>query len=106
MLIQERGINLDAFVSPERRERIVRDAPPEYEVQGVTLHVLYQRSKALVREYRPKDITAITEEVFLPDGRHILFVHEGRHLNLMQLQAHLQIGKFAGGKTSKIAKLA
>jgi hypothetical protein len=93
LLIEERGITLDTFVSAERRASIVANAPPELEAEDAVLQLFYRRGKPLVRHFTIPTITALTNDVFLPDGRLVEFVYEGRVCSLTQLQEKLGIPK-------------
>jgi hypothetical protein len=89
LLIDTRGITLDSFVSPERREYIATNAPVEIESNGVLLHVSYRNSRPLIRHFDPRDIAKLADEIYLQDGRQVYFMYEGRRRSVAELQAIL-----------------
>jgi hypothetical protein len=91
IIMEERGITLDAFVSAERQAGIIANAPAEIDAEGITLHVAYQKSCPLVRHFDPHAIAKLHNDIFLADGRQVYFVHQGKRWSLVELQAKLGI---------------
>jgi len=91
ILIEERNMSIDSFVSSERRERIVRDAPREVESNGVTLRVLYQKKHPVVGKYTREAIARLGSDIYLADGRQIRFLFEGKKISLLELREKLDI---------------
>jgi HrpA-like RNA helicase len=76
-LIEARNITLDALVPPEMQARIIANAPPEIEANGVRLPVKYRNGKPTVSRYTPADIARLgDEEIHLADGRQLVFMHK------------------------------
>ena len=70
----ERSVSLDSFVSPERRQEIIDNAPPQIELEGVNLDLTYKEGVPVVNNYDLASILNLTcENVTLPDGREVLF---------------------------------
>lgn len=69
----DRKLRLDDFVPAERRAQIRQDALMSIEVDGVFIRLDYSKGQPYAKSYREADIQKLTDEVFLPDGRHILF---------------------------------
>lgn len=70
----DRGISLDSFVSPEKRQEIIDNAPPEIELEGVNLDLTYKEGVPVVNNYDLASVLNLTcENVTLPDGREVLF---------------------------------
>jgi ATP-dependent helicase HrpA len=90
-MIDAQGITLDKFVSPEQRKRIAANAPPELKIGDVTLEIVYRSARPLVRHFDPRDIEKLTDEIFLPDGRPVQFLHKGVPRNLMTLRKELRV---------------
>lgn len=75
LIIEERGITLESFVSQERQDRILADSPDFISVNGLHLPVTYRRSQPLIKSFRKTDIGQIDEEIFLDDGRQVRFIY-------------------------------
>lgn len=94
----ERRLSLDDFVSPERREEIVRNAPARVEVEGRMFPLNYSRGVPTVRITNLQDVTLIeANELALPDGREISFVYKrsdghSKKYNLAELKYRIENG--------------
>ena len=76
-LVTARGISLDSIVSPERRQRIINDAPPFLTIGDITLKLSYKQGKVIASKFRKADILALpNEDIFLPDGRQVVFAYK------------------------------
>jgi hypothetical protein len=74
ILDPERAITIDQFVSEERREEIIANAPNMINVEGLTLMVSYSDRKPIVHVRNPAQFLEIeADELYLPDGREVLF---------------------------------
>ena len=83
------AITLDSFVSPERRERIEKDAPKFFSVGDVTLKLKYQKGKPLAHHFRKDDILALPDEdLFLNDGRQIVFLYRDNQNKTKRVGIH------------------
>ena len=91
LLMVERGISLDAFVSEKRRDRILRNAPSHIEAGDLSLDVMYRNSRPFVRQqdWRTKDLSGLRDEVFLKDGRQVYFMFGNKKCSLLELQGRL-----------------
>lgn len=89
LIIEERGISLDAFVSPERRKEIENNAPLELSVNGNILPIAYKTNGPELRIKNSKElncILALDKDIELKDGRTVHIAFEGRRYTLHQLQ--------------------
>lgn len=91
LLDPDRRLSLDDLVSPEKRHEIRENAPPQLEVDGVSLHLRYRNSVPIVSRYDAQAVLKLNDEVYLSDGRHVLFSLPGdsKKYTLYQLQAKL-----------------
>ncbi|MDB5186145.1 MAG: hypothetical protein JWL85_668 [Candidatus Saccharibacteria bacterium] len=92
LIMLERGISLESFVSHERQERIAHSAPEMVTINDVKLRLTYRNKHPLVRRPNPRDIAQLKEEIFLEDGRQVYFVFDGRTSTLFELQEKLSVG--------------
>jgi len=83
---------LDDFVSPEVRERIKQNSPDTIEVSGVHIHISYNKGNPVARAYNSTLIHQLSEELYLEDGRQIMFSARGtkKKFTLFELQAKLR----------------
>lgn len=93
-IIEDQGICLDMFVTPEQRERILHDAPDEIEVNGYQLALRYSGGKPIVKKITTEMLMSIDEEPILADGRQVYFQYDGKRYTLQQLkQLMISIGE-------------
>jgi len=91
LLMTERNISLDSFVDPDRQARIKRDAPRELVVNKVSLPLKYSRRKPIVSKFTPVMIARLDDEIYLADGRHVLFMYDRKIVSLLELKEKLGI---------------
>lgn len=95
-IMAKRGLTLDDIISPEQRAEIMQQSPDDYTVGDVTLSITYDKKVPTVYHYSRAEIMQIKEEVFLPDGRQIMFMHYSevkrtkKACTLIELQERLQ----------------
>ncbi|MBC7581659.1 hypothetical protein H7097_02190 [Aeromicrobium sp.] len=77
-IISDEAITIDAFLNPEAREKIRRDAPDVLVVEGYPLKLQYIGGKPIVRKPSEDMILGLTENPTLVDGRSILFMYEDK----------------------------
>lgn len=90
ILIEERQISIDSFVSASKRQEIINNAPGSYSVEGISFFLSYRNGKPIAHNFNLEDIATLTEDVYLPDGRMVYFSHEGQSCSLLKIQARLQ----------------
>lgn len=90
LIMEELSIGLDMFVSPERRAEIYKNAPSEMTINGSVLRLTYKKSSGpeirLKTEPELSAVLNLTQDVLLPDGRPVLFAHQGKTYTLHELQ--------------------
>lgn len=89
LIMEEKAVSLDAYVSPKRRAEIVRNSPLEIEVKGSILQIAYKTSGPEIRMKNKYDLSAaltLEEDITLEDGRTVCFTYEGKKYALHQLQ--------------------
>lgn len=85
-IIADNKITIDTFVTPEQRERILRDAPDEIAFEGHQIRLRYSNGKPIVKKTTVEMLMDLDEELALPDGRQIYFQREGKQYTLGQLK--------------------
>lgn len=85
-LIEEQGITIDTFVTPEHRERILQSAPDEIEIEGFQLRLRYASGKPIVKRVSLETLNGLSEEPMLPDGRQIYFWEDKKPYTLHQIK--------------------
>lgn len=77
--------NMD--ISAALLKKIIDDAPSYITPRDVTLSLEYRNGKPLVKRYDSEVITAFSDEIYLRDGRQVLFVGEhGKHYTVAALR--------------------
>lgn len=79
LIIQENDINLRTYISDDELRRIYSNAPGEIIVGDTVLDVGYRNGKPTVKRYDESFILSLENDVYLPDGRNVRFLHEGKH---------------------------
>lgn len=96
LMLQEGVISRETFVSNERYEHILKNAPFNYRVNDeVALTIQYQSGQPIVTSFGRSAVAKLQEEIFLPDGRHIKFWHDKKKCTLFELQEKLGVNAYA-----------
>jgi ATP-dependent helicase HrpA len=96
ILLEKGLVGRESFVSSERYDHIIQNAPARYRVNDdLELGLQYKSGQPLAVSYNKRAIDTLREEVFLPDGRHIKFWHEKKKCSLFELQEKLGISVYA-----------
>lgn len=92
IIMGERDITLDSYVSAEHREQIIADAPPAITIGDISLGLEYVQGVAIVKRYTFEAIETIEgmENINLADGRQVHFIHAGKRLTFQQLKKRLR----------------
>lgn len=77
-IIEEEGISLERYVTPEQRQRIMQDAPDSIDVDGYHLKLQYVGGKPIVRRATEDVILGLQQQPMLPDGRLVLFMYDDK----------------------------
>ena len=89
--IQKERLSLDSFVDAATREQIKKNAPEYIQATNqIGFHIKYRSGTPFVTQYLPSDVAQLPGELYLPDGRHILFAHHGKRLSRMKLLEQLR----------------
>lgn len=88
--LRELNLTIDDYLSPEKRQQIIDNAPEVISVAGIELELAYQSGKPLVRRFDKNTLRQLTDEVYLPDGRQVRFVYERKAYSLTELQQILR----------------
>lgn len=82
LLDPERGLSVDQFVDPQRRQEIIKNAPPTIQIEGETYKVDYRNRRPIIKRYNRENILRLDDEpILLEDGREVMFAYknsEGR----------------------------
>jgi ATP-dependent helicase HrpA len=96
ILLNEGITGIESYVNSDRYDHIIQNAPSEYRVNDeCVLKLQYKSKQPLVASYNKRVIADLREEVFLPDGRHIKFLHDKKKCSLFELQEKLGVSVFA-----------
>ena len=80
--IQNENVTLDSFVDAGTREAIARNAPEYIQATDkIGFHIKYRSGRPYVTQYLPADVAELSGEVYLADGRHVLFAHGSKRLS-------------------------
>ncbi|MBC7546365.1 ATP-dependent RNA helicase [Candidatus Saccharibacteria bacterium] len=93
LIMLEQDIRLEKYVSKERQDSIIKNAPKHVEYDGVAMKLSYRKGDPMVGvKNNAEQYAAIDEDhVYLPDGREIFFMYgkydkHGRKYTLGQLK--------------------
>ena len=87
----EENITLDALIAPEARAQIYENSPPSIEKDGLGFNVRYSNGTAKIHLSNLVEITSLSDEIYLPGGRHIQLVYEKKSYSLVQLKEMLRL---------------
>lgn len=88
--IQDESLTLDSFVDAQAREAIAKNAPEYVQATDtIGFHVKYRSGRPYVTQYLPSDIVGLPGEIYLADGRHVLFAYESKRLSREKLLERL-----------------
>lgn len=87
--IGEEELSLASFVSVEQQDKIHADAPMGMIVGGYTVKLNYSNGKATAKRFSLPMLNALGDELQLPDGRTVFFIHEDKRYTLLQLKRRL-----------------
>lgn len=91
LLMQEYDLSIRSYVS-EADERFIRDnAPSELHVAGQILPVEYRNGVPKIKHPPEELILSLTQNVYLPDGREVRFVHGKREYGALDLKQLLSV---------------
>lgn len=91
LLMQQRNISLDTYISSTERQKIRDNAPGELTLGSQTMSIVYRQGRPIVRQYSRSAVMNCTGDVCLPDGRPVWFVYENHKLlRAPQLQQVMQ----------------
>lgn len=84
--IHDENITLNSFVDAETREMIKQNAPEYIQATDqIGFHIKYRSGVPFVTQYLPADVAELPGEMYLPDGRHVLFVYNGKRVSRTKL---------------------
>ncbi|HET8883934.1 MAG TPA: DEAD/DEAH box helicase [Candidatus Saccharimonadales bacterium] len=83
------NVTLDAFISSQQRQEIIDNAPTEINVQGMQFGVAYKSGQPTIRHFNRADVVLLNGNIYLDDGRQVMFVHERKQYTAMQIRALL-----------------
>ena len=66
-------ISINNFVNPELQQHIYDNAPSEIVVGGTALRIAYRNGQPIVRHFTRHVVLDLEEELYLKDGRQVLF---------------------------------
>ncbi|NCU37753.1 hypothetical protein EOL96_01675 [Candidatus Saccharibacteria bacterium] len=89
LIIEEHDISLYTYVSEQEVKNIERDSPNEYIVEDHIFEIVYSNGTAMVQHWSPEQIIGLREDVYLPDGRRVRFVHNKKKLTVTELRDEL-----------------
>lgn len=96
LLLEEGVTGIETFVSSERYDHIIQNAPAKYRVNDeLEISLQYQSGQPLATSFNKRAIASLRDEVFLPDGRHVKFWHEKKKCSLFELQEKLGVSVYA-----------
>lgn len=84
--LMEMNISMDDYISPEDRARIVASAPGQVDARGMSFPVVYQSGQPLIRRYDTQSLAHLFDDIYLPDGREVKFVHERKEYSATELK--------------------
>lgn len=90
LAIDQHGIELDNYVSPEKRQEIMEKSPSTIEAGGVNYYLEYHGGQPRVKRFQANEVLRIEGDVALADGRKVLFVHKKNTYSSSQLKSILQ----------------
>ncbi len=74
---RSRKLELDDFISEERRQEILRDAPDQIEVDAgddvMKIQLRYDEGDPIAKQFSKRKFLQLRDEVYLPDGRQVMF---------------------------------
>ncbi|HEV7951939.1 MAG TPA: helicase-related protein [Candidatus Saccharimonadales bacterium] len=85
--LHQMGITIDTYISAERREQIITNAPAQVPAGGVTFPVTYQSGRPLIRRYDNANLVHLPDSVQLPDGREVKFVYERKEYTAGEIKS-------------------
>ncbi|MET0980241.1 MAG: DEAD/DEAH box helicase, partial [Candidatus Saccharimonadales bacterium] len=80
--LQLMDIKRQRYISDQDRQRIVDSAPSRIATGTGNLAIHYQNGKPIVRKYDMRTVLNFSDDMRLPDGREIFFVHNRREYTL------------------------
>jgi HrpA-like RNA helicase len=88
----EENITLDAFVPPEVRAKVYENSPPSIEKDGRGFNVRYSNGVAKIHLSDALEAASLSDEIYLPDGRHVQLVYKKKGYSVVRLKEMLLPG--------------
>jgi HrpA-like RNA helicase len=80
------GVSLDTFINATARDAIHHNSPDFLELPGKDMKLHYSNGQVTARIAHLREVEALTDEIHLPDGRHVQLVYEKKQYALDQLK--------------------
>lgn len=89
VIIQEHNITIRTYLSEDDERRIIANAPEVIEYNGRTFALDYRMGVPKVKHFAVDDVSSLTSNIYLPDGREVKFVYSKREYSALDLNALL-----------------
>lgn len=90
-LIYERGISLDHYVSEDKRNEIIANAPEYIFIDDVRFEITYRNHIPIIKNFDPAIIAAYKKDITLADGRNVIFLDGKRPVTQLDIQIKYKI---------------